>query len=156
MKLRLVSGLIVAGLACAVYGWSVLSALAHSDRGASASSAAYQYSTGQLSGSGTILNTVSFDFQAKADTTGVRGSCDVQDRAKQKIRCLTVSSLVVVGTHGTFSGAATVNGVTTTFTIDVDDLGEPGVGHDRFAITTGTGYSRSGILTSGNIQVHTS
>jgi hypothetical protein len=38
-------------------------------------------------------------------------------------------------------------------TIDVDDLGEPGTGRDIFAMTTGAGFSRSGVLTGGNVQV---
>jgi hypothetical protein len=34
------------------------------------------------------------------------------------------------------------------------DGGEPGDGIDTFSITTGTGYSAAGPLTSGNVQVH--
>lgn len=40
------------------------------------------------------------------------------------------------------------------FRIDVQDNGEPGKGLDTFAIQIGDCYSRSGVLTGGNIQVH--
>ena len=66
---------------------------------------------------------------------------------------MAFNSLVVVGTHATFSGTATHNGVTTTFTINVDDLASPGKGRYCFAISTGDGYSRSDVLSSGYIQV---
>jgi hypothetical protein len=48
---------------------------------------------------------------------------------------------------------ATVNGVATTYRIDVDDFGNPGRGMDNFSITTGVGYSVGGVLTAGNILV---
>jgi hypothetical protein len=46
-----------------------------------------------------------------------------------------------------------VNGVPTTYRIDVDDLGEPGQDRDTFSITTATGYTASGPVTKGNIQI---
>jgi hypothetical protein len=61
---------------------------------------------------------------------------------------------VETGTHATVFGDATVNGVDTTYRIDVDDNGDPGKGKDDFFITTGTGYSVGGVLTAGNILVH--
>jgi hypothetical protein len=56
--------------------------------------------------------------------------------------------------HATFGGNATVNGVETTYQILVDDEAESGAGADSFTITTTSGYSASGVLTQGNIQVH--
>ena len=47
-----------------------------------------------------------------------------------------------------------MNGTTTTYRIDVDDLGEPGRLVDRFAITTGSGFVAAGQLLGGNIQIH--
>jgi hypothetical protein len=72
---------------------------------------------------------------------------------KTQIKCKSVTSLVVVGTHATFFGQATVNGVATDYRIDVDDLGEPGTS-DTFKIQTGTGYTAAGTLRGGNIQIH--
>jgi hypothetical protein len=156
-RMRAASGIAVAGLACAVYAWSVIGAFAQPTAAGSAFATAYQYqySTGHVTGGGSILSkSVQFDFEAKAHTSGIKGNCNVKEGKTNRVDCLTVTSLVVVGTHATFSGTARHNGVETTFTIDIDDLGEPGKGRDRFAITTGTGYSRSGELTSGNIQIH--
>jgi hypothetical protein len=46
-----------------------------------------------------------------------------------------------------------VNGATTSYRIDVNDLAESGAGSDTFSITAG-GYSAGGTLTQGNVQVH--
>ena len=58
-------------------------------------------------------------------------------------------------TSATFSGFAQVNGSSTlqSFTVHVTDVTEPGIGHDTFSITLSGGYSASGILTRGNIQI---
>ncbi|HET6203880.1 MAG TPA: post-COAP-1 domain-containing protein [Planctomycetota bacterium] len=54
-----------------------------------------------------------------------------------------------------FEGAAEIDGVSGfTYTADVCDLGEPGAGVDTFSITLSTGYSASGLLQGGNIQLH--
>ena len=150
----------VLGTACVLYLGSLLTAfgvLGAPQLPGTAGSGAYeyQYSNGHVTGGGRIFgNRVNFGLEAKADTAGVRGTCNVLYRTSDHIQCLTVTSLVVVGTHATIMGTALHNGVETTYTIEVDDLGEPGVGHDTFSITTGTGFSRSGVLTAGNIQVH--
>src|SRR5262245_21223128 len=152
--MRIASGVAVVVAACAVYAWSVIGAFARPSSPTSASTAAYQYSSGSATGGGSILtNSVSFAFTAKAGSTGVGGNCNVTQGRNNRISCLTGTALAVVGPHATFSGTASHNGVATTYTIDVDDLGEPAVGRDRFAITTGDGYSRSGALSAGNLQV---
>ena len=155
--MKAVSGLVVVGLACVVYAWSVIGAFAQPTAAASAFGAAYQYqyANGHVRGGGTILKkSVYFSFTADADVNGLKGNCNVTEGKATLIDCVTITSLVVVGTHGTFSGTAKQNGTLTTFTIDVDDIGEPASGRDRFAIKTGLGYSRSGVLSSGDIQVH--
>ena len=150
---RLAAGVVVAGIACAVYAWSVIGAFAHGSARSSAFAAAYQYSSDHVTGGGQILGgSVNFGFDVKTSPSGILGSCNVQERRATSVSCLSITALAVTGTHGTFTGTATVNGVKTTFRIDVDDLGEPS--RDRFAITTGTGFSRSGQLTAGNIQLH--
>lgn len=112
---------------------------------------------GQVTGGGWILNAgdkVSFGFNAKSDDKGVKGNCNVIDHGtKTHIKCQTVDSLVVAGTHATFFGQATVDGVATDYRIDVDDLGEPGTA-DTFRIQTDSGYSAGGTLAGGNIQIH--
>ena len=156
--LRTRKGLTVLAVVCAVYGWSLLTALgvfgAAQLPGPGAAANAYQYSNGHVTGGGQILKSVTFGFEAKGDVAGVRGTCDVVEKKTRHVVCRTVTSLVVVGTHATITGEATDNGVVTTYTIEIDDLSESGRGQDRFSITTGTGFSRSGVLTSGNVQIH--
>jgi len=41
-----------------------------------------------------------------------------------------------------------------TYRIDVQDNAEPGKNADSFHIETSTGYTASGVLVDGNIQVH--
>lgn len=56
----------------------------------------------------------------------------------------------------TFTGEATINGQAGfTFTVTVTDNGEPGRGADTFRIEISNGYSGSGVLAGGNIQLHT-
>lgn len=112
---------------------------------------------GQVTGGGWILkgtDKVSFGFNAQSDGSAVKGNCNVIDHGtKTHIKCLTVESLVVAGTHATFFGEANVDGVTTSYRIDVDDLGEPGTA-DTFKIQTDSGYAAAGTLAGGNIQIH--
>lgn len=52
------------------------------------------------------------------------------------------------------TGTATINGVAGTYDVVVSDKGEPGT-NDTFAITLSNGYTASGTLVGGNIQLHT-
>jgi hypothetical protein len=114
---------------------------------------------GKVTGGGWILgptltNRVSFGFEAQTNPNGLHATCTVIDHAtKSQIKCKSIDSLVVIGTHATFSGNATVDGVTTHYQIDVDDLGEPGT-FDTFRIALGNGYVAGGTLLGGNIQIH--
>jgi hypothetical protein len=59
-----------------------------------------------------------------------------------------------VGAHtARIQGEGINNGNLDTFTVDVIDNGEAGTA-DVFQIMLGSGYSRSGTLSRGNIQVH--
>jgi hypothetical protein len=117
---------------------------------------------GQTTGGGQIPNNagtdqIAFGYNAKATTGGIKGNCTLVDPSPStdiKFKCDDVTSLVQSGTHATFFGHGTLNGVATTYRIDVDDLGEPGAGHDVFRFQTGTGYGAGGTITHGNIQVH--
>ncbi len=54
-----------------------------------------------------------------------------------------------------FEGGAAINGVSGfTYSVDVRDNAEPGTGVDTFAISLSNGYSASGVLAGGNVQVH--
>jgi hypothetical protein len=113
-------------------------------------------SPGQATGGGQIAPDVTFGFTAKSDKNGVKGNCTIIDRTTDTtVKCLDAMTYFQTATHATFTGHATVNGVATTYRITIDDNNEPGAGTDRFTITTASGYSASGVLTQGNIQVHT-
>jgi hypothetical protein len=96
---------------------------------------------------------VTFGFSAFSSERGIEGHCNVVD-ADTHIVCSDATSYTQVGNNATFSGNATVNGVETTYRIDVQDNAESGIGADTFSIVTGSGYSASGVLTQGDVQVH--
>lgn len=112
-------------------------------------------SPGQATGGGQIAPDVTFGFTAKSDTNGVKGNCTVIDRATDAtVKCLDGTTYFQTGTRAIFGGNAIVNGVATTYTITVDDNAESGAGADTFTITTASGYTATGVLTRGNVQVH--
>lgn len=52
-----------------------------------------------------------------------------------------------------FSGTALAGGQSVTFVATVSDAGEPGTS-DTFSLTLSDGYSASGTLRGGNVQIH--
>jgi hypothetical protein len=72
-----------------------------------------------------------------------------------KVKGTGVTGYEVTGTLSRrITGNAEVNGVGGfTYTVDVTDAGEPGR-EDTFSITVSNGYSASGTLQGGNIQLH--
>ena len=105
---------------------------------------------------GDVVNDwVSFGFTAKSNGTTVKAQCTVSDRSRSvEIKCLDSTLLAQTATHATFLGSARVNGVMMGYRIDVDDLGEPGAGSDTFRIQTENGFTASGVLAGGNVQIH--
>jgi FG-GAP repeat/Bacterial Ig-like domain (group 1) len=113
---------------------------------------------GSVSGGGTIedaaTNKIAFGFSAKNENQGLTGSCNVIDHAADvKLKCEDVTSFTITANQATIFGNATVNGVATTYRIDVVDNADPGKNADSFSIQTASGYSRGGTLTAGNVQV---
>ena len=114
---------------------------------------------GHVTGGGQVANAtgtddLTFSFNAKSDRKGVKGTCNLVDHGTgAKIRCLDVTSLVQSGNSATFYGNATVDGVPTTYRIQIADNGEPGRA-DVFRIETSSGYVAGGVIERGNIQVH--
>src|SRR5712691_112011 len=51
-------------------------------------------------------------------------------------------------------GTADIDGMAGNYMVDVADNGEPGRNTDTFTLTLSTGYSASGLLNGGNIQLH--
>jgi hypothetical protein len=115
---------------------------------------------GHVTGGGQIRNSlgndkVAFGFNAKSDANAVKGECTVVDPSTDTmIKCIDATVVNTSATHATIFGNAKVNGVASTYRIDVDDLAEPGTGSDTFKIQTSSGYTAGGTLKSGNIQIH--
>src|SRR5215213_1567910 len=104
-------------------------------------------SPGHSTGGGQIPGDISFGFAAKSDVNGVKGNCTVIDRATNTtIKCLDATTYFQSGTHASFGGNATINGVPTTYRMRIDDNGEAGMGTDTFTMTTASGYSATGVL----------
>lgn len=113
---------------------------------------------GQVTGGGQILdasgNRIAFGFTAKSNG-GLKGECTVVDRtADRMLKCREVTALVQSGNQATIHGTGSDNGLDMTYVIKVVDNTESGKGNDTFSIQTSTGYSASGVLAAGNIQVH--
>ncbi len=98
----------------------------------------------------------SFSIEVTVDSSGrIRGKAAYQDHAiGLDFRTTLITSATFNGNTVTITGTGTANGAATTFSITVQDNAEPGVGQDTFSIQLGTGYSNSGVLQGGNIQIH--
>jgi FG-GAP repeat protein len=112
--------------------------------------------SGASDGSGRILPPgpsqaeVAFAFSA----SDAKGKCNVKDdNAGVTVRCLDVVSYVSVDPHAFFYGSAVVNGVPTTYRLDVNDGGKSGGAVDTFTLVTGNGYALAGTVVQGNVQV---
>jgi hypothetical protein len=95
-----------------------------------------------------------FGFVAKADGSP-SGQLEYQNHASNvNVHSTSITSVSITGTSGTFSGTCTKNGVGCTFTVNVQDNGEPGHDVDMFTISVDSGPTEGGIITKGNIQIH--
>jgi hypothetical protein len=112
---------------------------------------------GQATGLGQIDSFGSrllFDFTASSTDDGtISGHCRVVGRAI-RMRCNDVTQYFQSGNRASFSGTAEVSGSPDTYRIEVQDNADPGAGADTFTITTSSGFSATGVLTHGDIQVH--
>jgi hypothetical protein len=99
-----------------------------------------------------------FGIVAKGTSSGLaEGNVEYQDHVTgMNLKSTTITAIVVTGTHVRIFGKATINGTGShDFVVDVDDLGEPGIGVDRFGIQVSTGYTAGpNVLTGGNVQLH--
>ena len=115
--------------------------------------------SGRATGGGKIVRPlagtpVTFGFNAHSDHKGTKGRCSVVDHASgEHVLCRDVTSYSQSGNHAVFSGNAEIDGVSTTYRIDVVDNGLSGIGQDTFAIETDSGFAAAGVLTAGNIVV---
>jgi hypothetical protein len=100
----------------------------------------------------------SFGFVAgyKGHDTSPSGNLEYNDHGTgMKVKATSVLSYGGSDNIRTFSGDAEINGQPGfTYTVTVQDNGEPGAGQDTFSIQLSNGYSASGILGGGNIEIH--
>lgn len=112
---------------------------------------------GQAEGGGQIeifTFKITFGLAARSTERGLSGSCTVLDHStRDHIKCLDVTSYGQFGKMAAFRGRATLAEEETRYRIMVVDNAEPGAGRDMFSISTDSGYSATGVLTKGNIQV---
>jgi hypothetical protein len=88
----------------------------------------------------------------------LKGKVQYRDGAAADFRSTRLTQVTCNANTGRIAGEGTDNGQMVTFTVDVADNGEAG-NSDVFTITLRNGdnnvvYTRSGTLTSGNMQVH--
>jgi hypothetical protein len=98
----------------------------------------------------------SFSIELTVDSSGrVHGKTDYLDHAiNMTFRTALITSVNFSGNTATFKGTGTANGLETSFAISVQDNDASGFGTDTFSIKLETGYSKSGPLAGGDIQVH--
>lgn len=95
-----------------------------------------------------------FNIDVRSDS----GTFEFFDKAaKLRVTSSNITSSSRNGAGATFSGSGTLDVAgsksNVTFTVNVVDNGTPGKGRDTFAITISNGYSASGTLGGGNIEV---
>jgi hypothetical protein len=82
------------------------------------------------------------------------GSFSYDDPATPvSFRSMKITSLSFNGNHAHITGTGKIGKKKGSFSLDVTDNGEPGT-NDFFSLSLSNGYSASGFLTSGNIQIH--
>jgi hypothetical protein len=97
-----------------------------------------------------------FNVGLKSETRGLTAHLNYVDRGAN-VHMKVTSAIVYSGSGNTrhFEGTCEVNGVGGfTYVCDVTDNGEPGRGADIFSLSVSNGYSASGVLAGGNVQLH--
>ncbi len=94
--------------------------------------------------------------QVKNNTGNPSGNLTYHDHPQDRaVKSTSMTSIVVSGPCAQIRGNAKVNGAGTFgFEVQVCDLGEPGKDSDTFSITMSDGYTATGTLGGGNIQIH--
>ena len=70
-----------------------------------------------------------------------------------KVKRTGVTAYSGTGTSRHIEGTADIDGASGTYAVDVADNGEPGR-NDTFSLKLSNGYTASGNLAGGNIQLH--
>jgi hypothetical protein len=107
---------------------------------------------GATTGGGRI-GTARVTVTARSHGSETDGTCSVVT-VTATVECLDVAAYVQTGSTSVFFGRATVNDVETTYRIRVVDAADSGSGRDVFSLVTASGFTLTGTLTEGNLQVH--
>jgi hypothetical protein len=107
---------------------------------------------GATTGGGRI-GTARVTVTARSHGSGPEGTCTVVT-STATVNCLDVTAYVQTGPTSIFFGRATVNDVATTYRIRVVDAADSGSERDVFSLVTSSGFTLTGTLTEGNLQVH--
>ena len=98
-----------------------------------------------------------FGLTAKTNASGnPSGNLTYQDHAQNRtVKSTAITAVIVNGNCARILGTATVNGTGSFgFDVFVCDNGEPGKDADTFTIDMSDGYTATGTLGGGNIQLH--
>lgn len=98
-----------------------------------------------------------FGLTAQVKNGTPSGNLTYQDHGtlNRTVKSIAITSVVVTGNCAQILGTATVNGNGSFgFQVNVCDNGEPGRDSDTFSITMSDGYTATGTLSGGNIQIH--
>ncbi len=97
----------------------------------------------------------SFSIEVTVDSLGgIHGKAAYIDQGSGlDFRTMLITSANFKGNTVTIQGIGSANGTTTNFQITVQDK-DTGSGQDTFSIQLGTGYSKSGVLQGGTIEIH--
>ena len=98
-----------------------------------------------------------FGLTAQAKNGSPSGHLTYQDHGtlSRTVKSFAITSVTVLGNCAQISGTATVNGSGSVgFQVNVCDNGEPGKDSDTFTINMADGYTATGTLGGGNIQIH--
>jgi hypothetical protein len=108
----------------------------------------------KITGGGTIATGVGTEGRFSLNAhVNLNGKVQYRDGAAADFRSTRLTAVGCTGSSATINGEGTNHGHSVTFTVRVVDNGESG-SSDVFTISLSDNYSRSGTLTSGNVQVH--
>jgi hypothetical protein len=105
---------------------------------------------------GGVTANFGFNVYRKTVTSPIRGHLNyVNKTTNEHVKSVTIDTMSISGTTATFSGTCTNNGVACSFTVTVQDNGNPGKGRDTFNISGGplAPTPNGGTLSGGNIKI---